>query len=192
MKNFIVQMILRITIAGISLLGTAHAIAEPLSGTHNIVLSNASGEHHTIGKIIFSDGGNGKTAFQIEMASNMEEFFLAMRPFLCLTGEKQRLCWFPVKNEKALISPDDLLPLEYALMFMRTKAKDLHVNPFNGLYYKLSWTQQGITGKLFEVDMAPFIAPDTVPLERRQRPLEKKDFYEADLGSNWLPMLRIE
>lgn len=186
------QMILQFIIAACSLAWMSPVLSEPLKGTHQIVLLNAGGEHHTIGKIVFSDGGNGKTAFQIEMTDNMEEYFLAMRPFRCLTGEKQRLCWFPVKNEPALISPDDLLPLEYALMFMRTKSKDLHVNPFNGLYYKLSWTPQGITGKLFEVDMAPFIAPDTVPLERRKRPLQNKDFFEADLGSNWLPMLRIE
>ena len=82
--------------------------------------------------------------------------------------------------------------LEYALMFMRTKAKDLHVNPFNGLYYKMQWTDKGITGKVFEVDMAPFIAPDIVPMERRKRPLQPQDFYEADLNSQWLPQLSIE
>ena len=174
-----------------SLVGT-NARAASLEGTRQIILSNAAGERHRIGAIVFSDGGNGKTAFQIEMAENMEDFFLAMRPFLCLTGEKQRLCWFPVKNEAALISPDDLLPLEYALMFMRTKAKDLHVNPFNGLYYKLRWTPEGIRGTLFEVDMAPFIAPDILPVEQRQRPLKPQDFYEADAGSNWLPFISIE
>ena len=174
-----------------SQLVSAEALA-PLQGPHDIVLSNASGERHHIGKILFTDAGSGKTAFKIDLATNMEDFFLDMRPFLCLTGPKQRLCLFPVKNEPALISPDDMLPLEYALMFMRTKAKDLHVNPFHGLYYKMQWTDKGITGKVFEVDMAPFIAPDIVPMERRKRPLQPQDFYEADLNSNWLPQLSIE
>lgn len=163
-----------------------------LEGTHQIVLSNASGERHTIGTIHFSDAGAGKTAFKIDLAKNMEDFFLDMRPFLCLTGPAQRLCLFPVQNEAALISADDMVPLEYALMFMRTKAKALHVNPFNGLYYKMQWTDKGIRGNVFEVDMAPFIAPDIVPIERRKRPLQPQDFYEADLNSNWLPQLSIE
>ena len=175
-----------------TLMPTAPALADDWNGTRNIILSNAAGERHTIGQVIFSDGGEGKTAFRIEMAANMQDYFLAMRPFLCLTGPVQRLCWFPVHNEATLISKDDLLPLEYALMFMRTKSTGLHVNPFNGLYYRLRVEGQRITGTLFEVDMAPFIAPDVLPVEQRQRPLQAKDFYEADTGSNWLPVLSIE
>jgi len=168
------------------------AQAADWNGTRNIVLANAAGERHTIGQVIFSDGDKGKTAFRIEMAANMQDYFLAMRPFLCLTGPVQRLCWFPVHNEAALISKDDLLPLEYALMFMRTRSTDLHVNPFNGLYYRLRVDGDRIAGTLFEVDMAPFIAPDVLPVEQRQRPLKAKDFYDADPGSNWLPVLSIE
>ena len=168
------------------------ALAGDWSGTRNIVLSNAAGERHTIGQVIFSDASQGKTAFRIEMAANMQDYFLAMRPFLCLTGPVQRLCWFPVHTEAALISKDDLLPLEYALMFMRTRSTDLHVNPFNGLYYRLRIDGDRIAGTLFEVDMAPFIAPDVLPVEQRQRPLKAKDFYDADPGSNWLSILSIE
>lgn len=170
----------------------AIAEATPLVGKRAIVLSNAGGERHTIGHVRFTDAGNGKSSFKIEMADTMEEYFLAMRPFLCLAGPVQRLCWFPVHNEAALISDDDLLPLEYALMFMRTKAKDLHVNPFNGMYYKLRRNGDRLAGDLYEVDMAPFIAPDILPVEERRRPLKPADFTEADPGSNWLPKLSIE
>jgi hypothetical protein len=168
------------------------AQAAPLVGKRAIVLSNASGEKHTIGHVNFTDAGNGKSSFKIVMADNMEEYFLAMRPFLCLTGPVQRLCWFPVHNEEALVADDDLLPLEYALMFMRTKAKDLHVNPFNGMYYKLRRDGTRLVGELHEVDMAPFIAPDMLPVEERKRPLKPADFNDADPGSNWLPRMSIE
>ena len=168
------------------------AHAAPLAGKRAIVLSNAAGERHTIGHVTFTDAGNGKSAFKVTMAENMEEYFLAMRPFLCLTGPVQRLCWFPVHNEAALVSDDDLLPLEYALMFMRTRAKDLHVNPFNGMYYKLRRDGDKLVGDLLEVDMAPFIAPDILPVEERKRPLKPADFTEADPGSNWLPKMSIE
>ena len=171
---------------------TATAQAAALTGKRAIVLSNAAGERHTIGHVTFTDAGNGKSAFKVTMADNMQEYFLAMRPFLCLTGPVQRLCWFPVHNEAAQISDDDLLPLEYALMFMRTKSNDLHVNPFNGMYYKLHREGDKLVGDLLEVDMAPFIAPDILPVEERQRPLKAADFTEADPGSNWLPHISIE
>ena len=168
------------------------ATAAPLSGERRIVLSNAAGERHVIGHVRFADAGGGRSSFEVVMAESLQEYFLAMRPFLCLTGPVQRLCWFPVKNEAALVSPGDLLPLEYALMFMRTRTHDLHVNPFNGLYYRLQIEGDRLVGRLYEVDMAPFIAPDILPVEQRRRPLKPADFFEADPGSNWLPLLTIE
>lgn len=170
----------------------ASTMAGPLSGERKIVLSNAAGERHVIGSVQFSEAGNGLSGFEVRMNESMQDYFLAMRPFLCLTGDVQRLCWFPVKNEAALVSPSDLLPLEYALMFMRTRTHDLHVNPFNGLYYKLRLEGERLVGQLYEVDMAPFIAPDILPPEQRRRPLKPADFYEADPGSNWLPVMTIE
>ncbi len=166
--------------------------AAALTGERKIILSNAAGERHLIGHVRFADAGNGQSRFEVSMEPPMQEYFLAMRPFLCLTGPVQRLCWFPVKNEESVVSDSDLLPLEYALMFMRTRTHDLHVNPFNGLYYKLQREGERLVGRLFEVDMAPFIAPDIVPPEERKRPLKAADFFDADPGSNWLPVLTIE
>jgi hypothetical protein len=88
------------------------------------------------------------------------EYFLAMRPFRCLTGPKQRLCNFPVGNEAPLVSAADLTPLEYALMFMHTLPAALHVNPFNGVYYRMKIDGERIEGRQHDVDMDPFIAPD--------------------------------
>ncbi len=168
------------------------ASAAALTGTRQIVLSNAAGERQVIGTVHFSDAGDGKSAFRVEMADVMQDYFLAMRPFRCLTGPWQRLCWFPVKNEESLISDTDLLPLEYALMFMRSKPKDLHMNPFNGLYYKLRRENNKLVGALYEIDMEPFIVPDSRPPGERQRPLKEKDFNDADPVTNWLPALSIE
>ncbi len=183
---------IRIVCALIFLTASLSAAAAALTGERKIILSNAAGERHQIGQVRFADAGNGRSRFEVVMGDTMQEYFLAMRPFSCLTGPVQRLCWFPVKNEEALVSDSDLLPLEYALMFMRTRTHDLHVNPFNGLYYKLQREGDRLVGQLYEVDMAPFIAPDILPLEERKRPLKATDFFEADPGSNWLPVLTIE
>lgn len=165
-------------------------VAYPLEGTKNIVLSNPTGEHQVIGKITFQNAGNNMTSFKIEIGDNLKEYFLAMRPFRCLTGEKQQLCWFPVYNEPSLVSQNDLVPLEQALMFFHTKPHALNINPFDGMYYKMRWTEKGISGKLREVDMTPFVAPLIIP--HPARPLHEEDFYDPPPGTNWLPELSIE
>jgi hypothetical protein len=179
-------------VSGLALTSLAADAAPAMLGTKQMVLSSADGERQVIGTVTFSAAAEGKTAFKIDIDKQFGEFFLAMRPFRCLTGPKQRLCWFPVANEAALISADDLLPLEYALMFLRTKPADLHLNPFNGVYYKLAWTDKGLRGKVHDVDMDPFITPTSLPPARRMRPVLASQLQASDASSHWLPDLDIE
>jgi hypothetical protein len=167
-------------------------LAADLSGSRGIWLSNAEGKRQRIGTVVFSPAGAGQSRFKVSMDESLEEYFLAMRPFRCLTGPRQRLCHFPVEREAQVISAGDLVPLEYALLFMRTAPKSLHIDPFNGLYYKMSMTERGIVGQVHDVDMDPFITPDSVPVERRQRPVSAVDLAPGDPRSHWLPILRIE
>jgi hypothetical protein len=178
--------------AWFSLLVSTAAHADVLTGTRTITLGNAQGERIVIGQITFTPEADGKSRFKIVLDEKLGEYFLAMRPFRCLTGPKQRLCNFPVENEAPLVSPADLTPLEYALMFMHTLPAALHVNPFNGAYYRMKIDGERIVGRQHDVDMDPFIAPTTVPLERRKRPLRDEDLTVADERSHWLPQLTIE
>jgi hypothetical protein len=175
-----------------SLLVSTAAHADALTGTRTITLGNSQGERIVIGQITFTPEAGGKSRFRIVLDEKLGEFFLAMRPFRCLSGPKQRLCNFPVENEPPLVSSADLTPLEYALMFMHTLPASLHVNPFNGAYYRMKIEGERIEGQLHDVDMDPFIAPTTVPLERRKRPLRDEDLTVADERSHWLPKLTIE
>ncbi len=168
------------------------SLAADLSGSRGIWLSNADGERQRIGAVTFTPEAAGRTRFSIAMAETLEEYFLAMRPFRCLTGPRQRLCHFPVEREAPVISADDLVPLEYALLFMRTAPKSLHIDPFKGLYYRMTLTERGIVGLLHDVDMDPFITPDSIPVERRQRPIRAADLSPGDPRSHWLPILSIE
>lgn len=179
-------------ILAFSMLWSLAALAAELSGGRGIWLSNAEGERQRIGTVVFSPAGAGQTRFKVSMDESLEEYFLAMRPFRCLTGPRQRLCHFPVEREAQVISAGDLVPLEYALLFMRTAPKSLHIDPFNGLYYRMELTESGIVGRLHDVDMDPFITPDSVPVERRQRPIRAVDLAPGDPRSHWLPILNIE
>ena len=168
------------------------AWSQDMAGRKNIILSNSSGEHVQIGTVEFKDIGAQQYSFTIDIAPQLGEYFLAMRPFRCLTGPVQRLCWFPVNREPQIISATDLTPLEYALIFMHSKPTSLSLNPSDGIYYKLAWSGNQIVGTLYDIDMDPFITPDSVPLERRLRPLLPSDLNPADLPSNWLPVLTIQ
>ncbi|HWS12787.1 MAG TPA: hypothetical protein VN279_08320 [Rhodocyclaceae bacterium] len=178
------------TLLGVTATFCVHA-AE-FSGVKAIRLANPAGEAHEIGKVTFTPLGNGRSAFRITLDPSLQEYFLAMRPFLCLTGPQQRLCHFGVEREPPEVSASDLVPLEYALMFMRTAPTSLHVNPFNGVIYKMQIKGQRIEGRLYELDMDPFITPDSVPVERRKRPVAESDLIPADPASHWLPLLVIE
>jgi hypothetical protein len=163
-----------------------------LTGTRSIVLGNAEGERVAIGQVIFTPEAGGKSRFRVVLDAKLEEYFLAMRPFRCLTGTRQRLCNFPVAREEPLVDEADLLPLEYALMFIRTEPAALHINPFNGVYYRMKVVGARIEGVVHDVDMEPFIVPDSVPVERRKRPLSDGDLSIGDARTHWLPSITIE
>lgn len=184
--------ILLATALAIGISASADTAAETMSGTKTITLSNPAGEKVRIGTIVFTDAGPQKTGFAITIAPEFGDYFLAMRPFRCLSGPQQRLCWFPANREAQVITPTDLVPLEYALMFLRTKPTDLHLNPFNGVYYKLSRSGDKLIGAVHDVDMDPFITPDAVPLARRVRPIRPQDLSEGDARTHWLPVMTIE
>jgi hypothetical protein len=168
------------------------AQAGVLSGSRTITLSNDQGERVAIGRVVFTPEADGRARFRIVLDDKLEEFFLAMRPFRCLTGATQRLCNFPVEREAPLVSERDLVPLEYALMFMRTAPAALHINPFNGVYYRMKVVDGRIEGAVHDVDMEPFIVPDSVPLERRTRPLRDTDLSPGDPRSHWMTRITIE
>jgi hypothetical protein len=166
---------------------------EKLEGQKSILLSNPNGEQVTIGTVEFTPLNSESKAFKVTLAEDrMQEYFLAMRPFKCVSGTTQQYCLFPVSNEPAVISKTDLTTLEYQLMFMKTKPNALHVNPFNGLYYSLSLENNGeIRGVQKDLDMDPFITPDAVPADKKLRPVNGKDLVAADPRSSWMPEMVI-
>lgn len=166
---------------------------ESIQGQKSIYLSNPKGEQVQIGTVEFKTVDDSSRSFKITLAEDrMQEYFLAMRPFKCVSGSTQQYCLFPVSNEPPVIRENDFTPLEYQLMFMKTKPNALHINPFNGLYYRLSLNLQGVLqGVQYELDMDPFITPDSVPLERRTRPIDPENLSPADVNSAWMPQLII-
>ncbi len=88
------------------------------------------------------------------------DYFLAMRPFKCIADRVQHVCHFPYRSS-GQIRADDLVDLEYALMFLHKKPQEVSVDPWNGVYYKMRIVDSRIEGIVHNVDMnlvitAPF------------------------------------
>jgi hypothetical protein len=168
--------------------GVASGQTAPLVGSKTIWLTNAQGDKVQWGTVVFEPPVAGKQKFAVNPSPELKEHFLAMRPFKCLAGPRQQLCWFPYTQVAQEMVGNDFTPLEYALMFLHTKPNALHVNSGNGLYYRLARTERGFIGALHDVDMDPIV----VPRADRERPIKPAMLSVAEPGSNWLPVLLIE
>lgn len=166
----------------------AGASAGPLSGEKSVWLANAAGEKLRIGSVKFmpAEGGRSRFAFTLD-ESRFGEYFLAMRPFRCLAGRTQHLCHFPYGGER-VVSAEDLVALEYQLLFMHKRPAAVNLDSRNGLYWKLRAEGERLVGTLYDADMEPII----VPQGEARRPLTAEFLQPADEGSHWLPRLTIE
>ncbi|SIS41179.1 hypothetical protein [Neptunomonas antarctica] len=170
------------------------AAVEAVVEVRPIILFNAAtGEERTIGSLMLEqDEAAGSWTFEVVLdESQFTDKFLSMRPFKCLEKGTELLCHLPYTYEnKYSITADDLTDLEYSLLFIRKAAKDYGIDPWDGTYYRLKWTQSGgLEGQLHEVNLNLLAAP---PEKGNLRPIVAEDLYEVDPQVHWLPGIRIE
>ena len=154
-----------------------------------IRLHPQQGEAITIGTLQLTPDGDDY-AFQVSLAEQLfSDQFLSMRPFKCLEGPEEMLCHLPYTYENTRrITSEDLVDLEYDLLFIRKSPTDYGINAWNGLYYQLRWVGDDIEGELYEVDLNVLAAP---PAPGNRRPIDPSDLSEADPDSHWLPQITI-
>jgi hypothetical protein len=183
MKRFIILL----TSLLLALTFVSHATAAELSGTKIATLVSNSGEKIIIGKVVFTPTAKGAQAVFTADAKVFEERFLAMRPFICLDGDKHSYCHFPYRSPQ-IITDNDLTDLEYQFMFLRKPRNSVSLDPTSGLYYELKRTDKGFEGALREVDMTPIIVPEG----DMTRPIKREGLFVSDPSGQWLPKLVIE
>lgn len=135
---------------------------------------------------------DGTYTYSISMdESKFGNHFLSMRPFKCFQSPKQMLCYLPYPYEKTnTLSATDLQDLEYDLLFIHRKATDYGIDPWNGLYYKLTLDKDAnLSGVLKEVDLNILAAP---PDEGVTRPITGEQLNEADPDTHSYPKLVIQ
>ncbi|CAA6816185.1 MAG: Unknown protein [uncultured Thiotrichaceae bacterium] len=157
-----------------------------------VTLQPSDGDSIDIASIEFTKRKEGAYTYSIDFDdSKFGNHFLSMRPFKCFEGSKQMLCHLPYPYEKAkTISADDLQDLEYDLLFIHRKSTDYGIDPWNGVYYKLSLDKDAtLTGVLKEVDLDILAAP---PDEGVLRPITADQLNDADASSHSYPELIIQ
>ena len=161
-----------------------------VEGEKTIYLVSRSGDQVAIGTAKFSaQGETSSYALSID-SEKFSEHFLSMRPFKCLEGAVQTVCYLPYPHAlRRKISRGDLADLEYDLLFLHKGSGEYGINFWNGIYYSLSLADDGsITGVLRETDMNELASP---PAEKYGRLIGPDRLNEADGDSHRFPKLVI-
>lgn len=164
--------------------------AGALEGEKTVYLVSNGGEELAVGTVRFAPrGGGAGYALKIDDGKFSDQF-LSMRPFKCLEGGEQTVCYLPYPHPlRRQVSADDLTDLEYDLLFLHKAAGEYGINFWNGIYYKLSLTPDGaIKGVLKETDMNELASP---PAEHYGRLIGPDSLTDADLATHRFPTIII-
>lgn len=157
-----------------------------------VTLQSSDGYSIDIASIEFTKQKGDGYSYTISIDdSKFSDHFLSMRPFKCFQGPKQMLCYLPYPYEKTKkISANDLGDLEYDLLFIHRKSTDYGIDPWNGVYYKLTLGKNAnLTGILKEVDLDILAAP---PEQGVTRPITDTDLNDAETSGHSYPKLAIK
>lgn len=172
---------------------TPPAVAAPAlpDGAKTITLIGDGGERVAIGTATFKRADDGAT-FEIALdASKFQDEFLSMRPFSCLPDAKQMWCHLAYPYDlKRRITAADLTDLEYALLFLYKPPTGYGIDPWNGLYFKMTAQDDGaIAGALHDVNLDPLGTP---PADRAARTILPADLTKSDPASRRFPRIEIK
>lgn len=153
-----------------------------------ILLQRASGEPLRIGTVVLRPADDGWN-YRVDLErTRFEERFLAMRPFICLEEGDYSLCHlaYPYPLERK-ITRQNLVDLEYDLLFIQKRTSEYGINAHKGIYYRLAWQDKRIEGRLYETDLDRLAVPPDAGVKR---PITDQDLYEVE-GSRhtWLKIV---
>ncbi len=167
------------------------AEVEPaLQGDKSIFLVDQDGKLLRIGSLNFRPDTDGSHyALRIE-SPEFRDQFLSMRPFRCIDAPKERICHQPYPYALArTVSEADLSALEYDLLFLfQTPDQYNSVDAWNGLYYRLRLSNDGLEGELQAVDLNLIMAP---PEAGEKRPIKPTDLTPLASDTHTYPRLLI-
>lgn len=167
------------------------AHAWDLSGTRQVLLHGREGPPLALGTVRFTPAGDGRSAFVLTMAhEGFKDFFLSMREFKCVEAPKEVFCHVPYPYpQPGTVSATDLAWLEHALLFMFKTPSEFGAKLWNGIYFRLALTDQGLVGTPQAVDLNRISAP---PADASVPPFRAALRDDIAPGARWFHRLTIE
>ncbi|NMG75645.1 hypothetical protein [Aromatoleum diolicum] len=171
----------------LALPGTASAW--DMTGTRTVALHTRDGQAIPIGTVTFQPQGD-RTGFTLHLDEKpFKDFFLSMKEFKCLEGSEEILCHVPYPYANpATVTQNDLSWLEHALLFLYKTPAEFGARLWNGLYYRMRITDEGIVGTAESVDLNLIAAP---PAEASVAPFVPAERTEIAPDSRWIGRLTI-
>lgn len=160
MKNTIRQLLFLASLLAF----VSPAFAWELAGTKTIALHSRENQRIPLGTVSFLST-EGKTTFKLNLeAERFKDFFLSMKEFKCLEGSTEIQCHVPYPYPNpSTVSADNLVWLEHSLLFFFKAPRDFGARLWNGLYYRMKITEQGIVGTPQAIDLVQMGAPPDDP-----------------------------
>lgn len=164
------------------LLGTMLAVVAPAD---DVLLADNAGQTTVIGSIEFHD--DGSYALDIDHGV-FKDFFLSMKEMKCLEG---REIWCHIPYPYAMprtVSADDYRWLSQDLLFMYKSPGEFGANLWQGIYYRIEESDDGLVGTAMHVDLNELAAPP----DSLEAPYYDESWLEpVNAADRWLPTLYI-
>ena len=177
----------RLLILGLLLPWSAEAW--DLNGTKQLALTTRDGQSLVIGTVTFTPHGDDAD-FKVALdLPRFKDYFLSMREFKCLDGQDEVQCYVPYPYaHPQSVSATHLEWLEHSLLFFYKTPTEFGAKLWNGLYYPLHMTDQGLVGSPALVDLNQISAP---PADLSKPPFGPADQGELAPGTRWFTGLTI-
>ncbi|MCG8324923.1 MAG: hypothetical protein MI673_05355 [Thiotrichales bacterium] len=167
-------------------------VAEPALpvGSKTVYLLDQDERKTAIATIEFEASETG-TKYRLVFSEDVfQQEFLSMRPFKCLHADSRMVCHMPYLYEKTgILTQNDMIDLEYDLLFLHKETEEYGINPWNGIYYVLTASGESISGELHEVDLNVLVAP---PPAGELRPVTRDMLHKSNPSMHIYPELLIE
>lgn len=170
---------------------STRAAAAELSGTRQVLLHQRDGGNVALGTVTFTPQANGRSGFALALRHEpFKDFFLSMKEFKCLEGPGEVLCHLPYPYAlPGTVTPTDLAWLEHSLLFLFKLPNEFGAKLWNGLYFRLQMTAQGLVGTPQAIDLNLISAPPADLTKPPYRPALRDDIAP---GARWAVRLTIE
>ncbi len=170
---------------------TTPARAWDLSGSKVIKVHPRDEQPVSIGTVNFMAAPDGSSSYTLTLDhSPFTDHFLSMKEFKCLSGGGEVTCHVPYPyNHPRVVTPTNLAWLEHELLFLFKLPNEFGAKLWNGLYFQLRLTEQGLVGKPQAIDLNLISSP---PAKLDVPPYRKALRDDITPGSRWITSITIE